>query len=223
MGTTTQAADTARLTIDVWADVLCPWCYLGEQRLDAAVEQSGHAGDIDLKARTFQLDPDAPAGVVATLDYLSRKYGVPAAQARSMEEGMARQAASEGLKYEVNRPASSTFDLLRLVKLGDRHGVSWQYLRGMQAEVFGGNFDAFGHATLISIGEGLGIPGQEIRDVLATGRYGEQVRADHATAVAMGARGVPFTVLGQRLGIPGAVSTSQYADAISQAWERLNG
>jgi predicted DsbA family dithiol-disulfide isomerase len=223
MGTTAPATTTARLTIDVWADVLCPWCYLGEQRLSTAIERSPHAGDIDLKVRAFQLDPGAPATVTPTLEYLSRKYGVPAAQARSMEEKMARQAAAEGLEYKVDRPVSSTLGMLRLVKLGDRHGVAWQYLRAMQAEVFGGNFGAFEDATLIRIGEGLGIPGDEIRDVLATGRHADEVRADHAAAVAMGARGVPFTVLGQRLGIPGAVSVSQYADAISQAWDQVHG
>jgi len=127
------------------------------------------------------------------------------------------------LKYEVDRPARNTFDLLRLVQLGAEYGVSWEYLRAMQAEVFGGNYAAFEHSTLVCIGEGLGIPAGQIRDVLATGRYGDAVRADHAAAVAMGARGVPFTVLGERLGIPGAVSISQYADAINQAWEQVHG
>jgi predicted DsbA family dithiol-disulfide isomerase len=70
--------------------VLCPWCYLGEQRLSAAIGQSPHTNDIDVKIHTFQLDPAATTEVTPTLAYLSGKYGVPAAQARAMEEGMAR-------------------------------------------------------------------------------------------------------------------------------------
>jgi predicted DsbA family dithiol-disulfide isomerase len=93
----------------------------------------------------------------------------------------------------------------------------------MQAEVFGGNDDAYESSTLVRIGVGLGIPAAEIRDVLATDRYAAAVRADHDAALRMGARGVPFTVLGERLGIPGAVSVSQYADAISEAWDRVDG
>ncbi|MET9241828.1 DsbA family oxidoreductase [Nonomuraea sp. NPDC003709] len=223
METTTAAAASTRLTIDVWADVLCPWCYLGEQRLSAAIAQSSHADDIELKVHTFQLDPAAPAEVFATLDYLSKKYGVSAAQARSMEEGMAGQAAAEGLRYEVDRPARNTFDLLRLVHLGAEYGLSWEYLRAMQTEVFSGNPDAFERDTLVRIGEEVGIPADEIWDVLATDRYADAVRADHDTAVALGARGVPFTVLGERLGIPGAVSVSEYASAIDQAWEQVHG
>jgi len=223
METTAGITPSTRLPIDVWADVLCPWCYIGERRLDEAVEQSAHAGEIELKIHTFQLDPTATKAVGPTLDYLSKKWGVPIAQARSMEEGMAKQAASEGLPYEVHRPMSSTFDMLRLVHLGAEHGVAWEYLRSMQAEVFSGNFDAFAHDTLIRIGTSLGIPAGEIRDVLATDRYTDAVHADHDAAVNLGARGVPFTVLGNRLGIPGAASLGQYQDAINQAWEQANG
>jgi len=223
METTAGIAPSTRLTIDVWADVLCPWCYVGERRLDEAIEQSAHAGEIELGVHTFQLDPTATEAVGPLLDHLSRKFGVPVAQARSMEEGMARQAASEGLPYEVHRPVSSTFDMLRLVHLGAEHGVSWEYLRSMQTEVFSGNFDAFADDTLIRIGTSLGIPGDEIRDVLATDRYADAVRADHKAAVSLGARGVPFTVLGNRVGIPGAASVGQYQAAINQVWEQVNG
>ncbi|MBP2326464.1 putative DsbA family dithiol-disulfide isomerase [Kibdelosporangium banguiense] len=218
------ATETAtRLTIDVWADVLCPWCYVGEQRLGTAVERSAHAGDIELKIHTFQLDPAAGTTVTPTLSFLTKKYGVSEAQGRAMEQGLAEQAAGEGLKYEVHRPMRNTLDMLRLVHLGAEYGVAWEYLRAMQAEVFAGNFDAFEHGTLIRLGEQLGIPGGEIRDVLASDRYADAVRADHAEAERLGARGVPFTVLGGRLGIPGAVSVDQYVAAIDQAWEQVNG
>lgn len=223
MESTAEVSVSTRLTIDVWADVLCPWCYVGEKRLSSAIEQSPHADAIELKIHTFQLDPTASMSVVPTLSFLSRKYGVSEAQARAMEQRLAGQAASEGLRYEVDRPMCNTFDLLRLVHLGAEYGVAWEYLRAMQSEVFGGNFEAFEHSTLIRLGEQFGIPGEEVRDVLATDRYADAVRADHAEAERLGAHGVPFTVVGQRLGIPGAVSTDQYVAAIDQAWVQVNG
>lgn len=222
MESTTTALTSTRLTIDVWADVLCPWCYLGEQRLTSAIEQSVHSGQIDLRIHTFQLDPSARSTVTPILDYLSAKFGVPPSQARAMEESMAQRAAAEGLRYEVDRPASNTLAMLRLVHLGTAHGVGFDYLRAMQAEVFGGNEHAFEHDTLIRLGEELGIPGADLREVLASDRYADAVRADHDAALSLGARGVPFTVLGQRLGVPGAVSTEQYGAAIEQAWELVN-
>jgi predicted DsbA family dithiol-disulfide isomerase len=220
----TKDFDTVqRLTIDVWADVLCPWCYVGEERLSQAIEQSPLADRIDLKVHTFELDASAPKTIMPTLAYLSKKYGVSAAQARSMEETMARKAREVGLKYEVDRPVSNTFDMLRLIHLGSAHGVAWDYLRAMQKEVFGGNRDAFEHDTLIRLGSSLGIPEDEIRDVLSSGRYAEDVRNDHHAGIAQGAAGVPFTVIGGRLAIRGAVNTEDFVSAIQQGWETVNG
>lgn len=219
----TAVTSATRLTIDVWADVVCPWCYLGEERLSAAIAASPHAGDVELRVHTFQLDPGMPSTATSTLEYLSAKYGVPPAQALAMEERVAGLALAEGLPYAVDRPVRNTLDLLRLVHLGTAHGVGWEFLRAMQAELFGGNAEAYAHDTLIRLGEGLGIPGDELRDVLATDRYADAVRADHEQALRLGARGVPFTVLGMRLGIPGAVSAGQYAAAIDQAWEQVQG
>ncbi|MFG2950862.1 DsbA family oxidoreductase [Streptomyces adustus] len=219
----TTTPTPTRLTVDVWADVLCPWCYLGEEGLSRAISASPHAEHIELRVHTFQLDPQAPAAVVPTLEYLAAKYGAAPAQARAMEQGMADKAAAQGLRYEVDRPASNTLDMLRLVHLGNEHGVAFDYLRAMQAEVFSGNADAFAPSTLVRLGEDLGIPADAVREVLATDRYADAVRADHDQAVRLGATGVPFTVLGERLGIPGAVSTAQYTAALDQAWEQIHG
>jgi predicted DsbA family dithiol-disulfide isomerase len=219
---TAEQAPTG-LSIDVWSDIVCPFCYLGERRLSQAIARSPHAGRIDLSIHTFQLDPALPASPIATLDYLSAKHGVPAAQARAMESGLARQARSEGLAYEVDRPAANTLDMLRLVQLGNAHGVGWEVMRDLQAEVFSANPDAYAPATLTRVAEKLGIPAEEIREVLDSDKYADVVRADHEQAVRLGVRGVPFTVLGERLGIPGAVEARQFLAAIDQAWEQING
>jgi predicted DsbA family dithiol-disulfide isomerase len=219
---TAEQAPT-RLSIDVWSDIVCPFCYLGEHRLSQAIARSPHADRIDLRIHTFQLDPTLPASPIATLDHLSAKHGVPAAQARTMEGGLARQAGSEGLPYEVDRPAANTFDMLRLVQLGNVHGVGWEVMRDLQAEVFSANPDAYAPATLTRVAEKLGIPAEEIHEVLDSDKYADAVRADHEQAVRLGARGVPFTVLGERLGIPGAVEADQFLAAIDQAWEQISG
>ncbi|HJP77020.1 MAG TPA: DsbA family oxidoreductase [Pseudonocardiaceae bacterium] len=219
---TAEQAPT-RLSIDVWSDIVCPFCYLGEHRLSQAIARSPHADRIDLRIHTFHLDPTLPASPIATLEVLSAKHGLPAAQARTMEDGLARQARAEGLPYEVDRPAANTFDMLRLVQLGSVHGVGWEVMRDLQAEVFSANPDAYTPATLTRVAENLGIPEKEIHEVLAGDKYADAVRADHEQAVRLGARGVPFTVLGERLGIPGAVEADQFLAAIDQAWEQIHG
>lgn len=212
-----------RLTIDVWADVVCPWCYIGAHRLRKAVEQSPHARHIELKIHTFQLDPAATAEVRPTAEYLAAKYDVPVEQARAMDQLAAAQATSDSLAYVLDRPFSSTFDMLRLVQLGNHYGVGWEYMSAMQAELFGGNPDAFDHATLIRLGEELDLPTDELHEVLATDRFADAVRHDYIRAVQLGARGVPFTVLGNRIAIPGATSVEQYVRAIDHVWALIHG
>lgn len=211
-----------RLEIEVWSDVLCPWCYIGDARLEAAIKDSPHADRIDVRIRTFQLDPDFPATPTPVVDYLSAKKGLPVEQAEQMEAQVAELARAEGLAYAPNHPVQNTLDLLRLVHLGNEHGVGWQYMTAMQAALFGGEDGAFAHDALVRLGTGLGIPESEIRDVIATDRYADAVRAEHEEAIALGARGVPFTVLGRRIGIPGAVPTEAYGQAIVQAWEQVD-
>lgn len=211
-----------RLQIEVWSDVLCPWCYIGDARLEAAIKESPQADRIDVRIRTFQLDPDFPAESTPVVDYLSAKKGLPVEQAEQMEAQVAELARAEGLAYAPNHPVQNTLDLLRLVHLGNEHGVGWRYMTAMQAALFSGEDGAFAPATLVRLGTELGIPDAEIRDVLATDRYADAVRAEHDEALALGARGVPFTVLGRRLGIPGAVPTEAYGQAIAQAWEQVD-
>ncbi|WP_427921551.1 DsbA family oxidoreductase [Streptomyces sp. cg40] len=212
-----------QLVIDVWADVLCPWCYVGEHRLSTAVARSPYADRIEVRMHTWQLDPNVPAQVTWIPEYRVKKFGVTPDQARAMEKDVAGQAAADGLPYVLDRPVRNTLDMLRLVHLGNEHGVGARYMAAMQAELFGGNPDAFGHDTLVRLGGRLGVPAAEIRDVLATDRYRDAVRADHAAAVALGARGVPFTVLGDRFAVPGAAGLRQYTDAVARAWKQING
>lgn len=218
----TANASATRLTVDVWADVLCPWCYIAEARLDAAIARAVHGGDVELRVRTFQLDPTPTTEPRSVLAYLSEKYGVAPARARSMEETVAQLAEAEGLPYEVDRAVSSTFDALRLVHLAAEHGAAWEFLRAVQRESFSGNPAAFDHDTLVAIGARVGVPEAAAREVLSSDRYAAEVRADHDRAIGLGATGVPFVVLGDRFGIPGAVSTEQYAAVIDQAWEQIH-
>lgn len=212
-----------KLIIDVWADVICPWCYIGEHRLEQAVNRLPFADHVELRMHTFVLDPDLSAEVRSTAEYLAEKYGIPVEPARAMDARAAQQAAADGLPYAVDRPVRNTTDMLRLVHLASEYGLGWQFMRAMQQELFGGNPDAFEHATLVRVGEALGIPGDAIRDVLASERYADAVLRDHETALQLGARGVPFTVLAGRVGIPGATTTEHFAQVIEHVWEQIHG
>ena len=215
---------TKRLTIDVWADVICPWCYLGEARLAAAIEQAAHGPDVDLRVHTFQLHPSAPTEPRPVLDDLAKKFEVTRERAEAMEDHMAQLVRAEGLPYVADRSVGNTLDALRLVHLAEEYGVGWELLRAIQLESFSNEPAAYEHDGLTQLAVGVGVPEAEAREVLASDRYAEAVRTDHERALDLGATGVPFVVLGGAgAGIPGAVTTEQYGRAIDRAWERLHG
>ena len=207
-----------QLVIDVWADVLCPWCYIGEHRLSKAIEASPHSDRIKLNVHTFQIDPHAPQKAISTLEFLSHKVGMPVEQVRPNEEMIARQARQDGLVYHVDRPMKNSFDMLRLVQLGNEFGLGWEYLQAMQSEVFGGNARAFEADVLLRTGMAVGLPKDRIAAVIAGDEFGDAVREDRRSALDLGVTGVPFTLLNRRFGIPGAVGPRQYSEAIEEAW-----
>lgn len=213
-----QDLEPLQLTVDVWSDVTCPWCYIGEKQLVTALESFEHREAVQLRMHTYELHPEASKTPIRILDYAESNYGMTPAQARASQEAIGLRAEAEGLEFVVDRLAANSFDLLRLVHLGNEHGEGWEYMHVMQTEAFNGNREAFEPATLTKLGEELGIPAEEIRDVLATDRYADQVHADQANMVAMGATGVPCVLVGDRLGLSGAAGVEKYGEALRRAW-----
>jgi predicted DsbA family dithiol-disulfide isomerase len=199
--------------IDVWADIVCPWCYVGEARLRAAAEQ----GDVpvELVVHAFELDStqNAPEGV---LDMLSRKYGVPVEQAQQMEDRVAGLARAQGLPYTTDRVTSNTFDAHRLIAAAAQAGRGLEVREAIQRGHFSGEVDISSHAELVEAAVGAGLDRDLAVKVLDGEDYAAAVLADEAQARELGATGVPFTVVGGRYAIPGAVETEQYAQVIAR-------
>jgi predicted DsbA family dithiol-disulfide isomerase len=222
-----ESADTADaapasctgVRVDVWTDLGCPWCYVGKHRLTAAVEAVRTDGvEAQVVLHSFELHPEWPAGTSEpVLQVASRVHGVPAAQARAMEEGMARQARSEGLAFTVDRPVANTFDVHRLLQLADRHGAGEAFFADVQGQYFAGRLDPTDHAALTAAAARHGIPEADARRVLASAEHAGAVRADQAQARALGITGVPFAVVGGRYAVAGAQSVEAYADVLTRA------
>jgi predicted DsbA family dithiol-disulfide isomerase len=210
----------SRLRIDVWGDVVCPWCYVGDARLERAITESGHAEQIDLVFHTFELDPSASHDVIANSEYVAKKYRMGLPQVEELETDLRKIAAVEGLLFEVNRSLSNTHDILRVIQYASTQGKGWRYMKAVQRNIFHGRPDAFSDDSVVATAEGLGLDGTEVRAVLRDkDRLAREVQHDRRDAIALGANGVPFTVLDDKIGIPGAASLASYASAVSSAWD----
>jgi predicted DsbA family dithiol-disulfide isomerase len=215
----------AKLSIDIWSDIACPWCYVGKRHLEQALDKFPHKADVDIVWRAFELDPSAPRVRDTSQSYVERlahKYGTPPAQAQVMIDRMVETAAKDGLEFRFDRiRPGNTFDAHRLLHLAHERGVQ-DALKERMLRAYMTEGEAIGEPeVLIGLARDAGLDEQEARDVLATDRYGAEVRHDEGLARELGISGVPFFVLSGKLGVSGAQPADVLLRALERAWSEL--
>lgn len=208
------------MQVEIWSDVICPWCYIGKRRFETALANFAHRESVNVTWRSFELDPKAPLQYPGTLEgMLSRKYGVSPQEAAAMNARVTAVAREAGLEYRLTyaRPGN-TFDAHRLLhfaaarQLGDR--ATERIMHGYFSEEL-----AIGdHAALARLAPEFGIDESEALALLESDAYSDAVRADEARAAGFGINGVPFFVFDEKTGISGAQPVEAFAEALQQAW-----
>lgn len=208
------------MRIEVWSDIVCPWCYIGKRRLERALADFEHADEVEVLWRSFQLDPTFPQGVSEPVyDSLAKKMNAPREQVRAMTEQVQQVAAQEGLRYDfAGGVMVNTFDAHRLTHLAREHGLGdAAHERLMNAQLVQGRVlnDV---DTLVELAGEIGLDTERARAVLEGDQYADQVRADIDDARRLGATGVPFFVLDRALGISGAQPLEVFSAALDKAY-----
>ena len=206
------------MRVEIWSDVVCPWCYIGKRRFEAAVRELPFP--VEVTWRSFQLDPHAtsvPAGQQTAR--LAAKYGVSLAEAEQMTARVTEAAAGEGLAFRLDLARSgNTFDAHRLLHLGLARGVQDALKERFDRAYFTEGEPVDDSAALTRLAVEVGLDEAEVVEVLATDRYREDVLRDVAEAQALGITGVPFFVVDRRYGVSGAQSPEVIRQALQQAW-----
>ncbi|HLT20587.1 MAG TPA: DsbA family oxidoreductase [Thermomicrobiales bacterium] len=216
----TANAAPDRMTVEIWADIVCPWCYIGKRRFEAALARFEHRDRVDVIWRSFELDPNAPARVEGSLDErLADKYGVSREEAAAMNAQVTAVAADEGLHYrlDIARPGN-TFDAHRLIHFARAKGLQEQAQERLMRGYFTEGLDLGDPEALIAALAEIGIDANEARAVLESDAYAADVRADEQRAAMFGIRGVPFAVIDEAFGVSGAQSSDVFLSALQQAW-----
>ncbi len=212
----------AQMKVEVWADIICPWCGLGAHRLNEALSRFAHADEVEVVRRSFQLDPGAPAGRSEPVrDMLRKKMGLPDAQIETMNRRIETMAKDEGLSPYIvleNRVGSTelTHELLAYATDQGQHAQAWDR---MFTAHFGEARPVFTVDDLASLAGEMGLDVADARAALLSHRYAERVAAEQAEAVRLGATGVPFFVIDRRYGVGGAQPADALLAALQQAWE----
>ncbi|MFC4912162.1 DsbA family oxidoreductase [Actinomadura gamaensis] len=211
------------MRVDIWTDIVCPWCYIGQARFDAALAGFEHRDQVEVVQHSYELAPDlSPAETGPVLEMLMDKYGMSREQAEQAEARVAGLAAAEGLPYTSNRANGNTFDAHRLLHLAAERGLGDDLRRALYRANFGGEASVFDADALTEIASSVGLDAAEARSVLAGDAYGDAVREDERTAAQIGVRGVPFFVLDGKYGVSGAQETGTLIEALNQVWNETH-
>jgi predicted DsbA family dithiol-disulfide isomerase len=210
------------MRVDIWSDVVCPWCYVGKARFEKALGNFAHRDEVEVVYRSFELDPGRPAGQGETvLEMLTKKYGMPPEQARQAEDRVAGLARAEGLGYSSERPVGNTFDLHRMLHLGKEKGVQHDLLAAIYKAYFDEARPIFDAPVITAVADEAGLDAEAVRQVLDdVDRYAGDVRGDEQEARQLGISGVPFFVFDMALGVSGAQAAETFTQALEQAWTR---
>lgn len=210
------------MQIEVWSDVVCPWCYIGKRRFERALEQFEGRDGVSIVHRSFQLDPTRPLSQTHNRrQMLMSKYRLSEEQVSAMDTQMEGLAAAEGLEYHLGpdgvtgntRQAHELVHLARAVGLGD--AMMERFYRAYFTE----GRSVFDVDALVALAQEAGLDEASCRRALAEGTYTAAVEAEGGQARQFGAGGVPFFVIDQRFGVSGAQSTDVFLDALRRAAE----
>jgi predicted DsbA family dithiol-disulfide isomerase len=208
------------MLVEIWSDVACPWCYVGKRRFERALSAFEHRDEVEVRWRSFELDPAAPLEVEGDrATRIAEKYGTTVEEAREMERRMVETAAAEGLDFhfEIAR-SGSTFDAHRLVHLAHEHGLQDAMKERLLRGYFSEGDRMSDHESLVRLAGEVGLDEDEVRAMLNGDRYGAEVRDDERTATQLGIRAVPTFVIDRALGASGAQPPSELLGLLEQGW-----
>lgn len=217
MNDTTTTDRPRPITVEIWADLGCPWCYVGKHRLQEAIAQRPDRDRFELRLRSFELNPGAPHTPETIESAFIRSHGGDAEVVLRAERRIQAIAHSEGLPFSLDRLNANTFDFHRVFHLAEEQGLGSAFFSLAQDRFFAGELNPFDVDALAATAAEVGLSADRAREVLAGDEYGDAVRSDVAEGRRLGVQGVPFTVFDRRLAASGAQSVAGYAQALDAA------
>ncbi len=212
------------MKVEIWSDVVCPWCYIGKRRFETALGRFDHRAEVEVEYRSFELNPNAEPQEQGSLEEaLARKYGVSREQARAMHARVEDAATGEGLHYRLDiAKRGNTFDAHRLIHLAATQGLQAPMKERLMAAYFMDGLPIGDRGTLVELAREVGVDPERARTTLESEEFVDDVRADEREAAELGITGVPYFVFNRRYGVSGAQPPELMLKALTVGWENAS-
>ncbi|WP_207514523.1 DsbA family oxidoreductase [Longitalea luteola] len=206
------------MKVEIWSDVMCPFCYIGKRRFESALQELPFRNEIEVEWKSFQLDPSLKHEPGKNINqYLAERKGISVPKAKELNEQVTNMAAAEGLQYDFDKAVvANSFDAHRFSQLAKKYGKGDAAEESLFKAYFTEGKNISDLDTLVDLGKSIGLDGAEVKQTLEGDAYANEVKKDIAEAEAIGVRGVPFFVVDRKY----AVSGAQAADTFKQVFER---
>ena len=210
------------MTIDIWSDVACPYCYIGKRHLEAALARFPQVGTVQINWHSFELDPQAPAKSPGDLyDILSRKYRMSRTQAQEMTQSVENMGRAAGINFAFERAVPvNTLAAHRLIHLAAEQNLQDVAKEHLLKAYFTEGKDLSDLDTLVSIGVAIGLDAALVESTLQSDAFIDAVRADEEMAHQLSVQGVPFFVFDRKYALRGAQPVDAFVQTLEAVWEK---
>lgn len=210
-----------KLTIQIWSDILCPFCYIGKRKIEEAISQFKHKKSIVIEWKSFQLDPNFITSSNKNMtDHLAKKYKKDANWAKSMLENMTENAKKSGLEFNFDKAImANSLNAHRLMHLTKKENLSSQLKEAFFKAHFTDGKDINDLVVLKTLALEVGLGSEEIDQVLNSDLYKEEVLNDQKEAEAIGINGVPFFIFDYKYAVSGAQTVETFLRTIEKTWD----
>ena len=209
------------MKVEIWSDVVCPFCYIGKRKFEKALEGFDAREKVEMVWRSFQLDPDmtyVPGQSVH--EYLGRRKGGTTADGKQMNDAMAAMAATEGLEYNFDKAIiNNTLKAHELLHVAKANGVQNPMKERLFAAYYTEGKNIGDIDILVQLGTEVGLDAATVRTALESDQYLNEVRQDQYEAQQVGVRGVPFFVFNDKYAVSGAQPTDVFQQVLNKVWD----
>jgi len=211
------------MKVEIWSDILCPWCYIGKREFENALAQFKHKDKVEVVWKSYELDPTARKDYDGNLyNLLASKYNITIERAKEMTASLVERARAVGLSYNMDiAKATNSFDAHRLIHMAMKYGVQDIVIERLSAAYLTEGKHIGHHETLIQVGVEAGLNAAEVITMLNSDDYTEAVKNDEYEAQNLRIKGVPFFLFNRKYSLSGAQSREVFQEALAKIWSEL--
>ncbi len=211
-----------KMKIEIWSDIVCPFCYIGKRHFESALKSFAHADEIEIEWKSYQLDPEMPKQTKKqnVYEYLAERKGISVENSKALHDNVENMAKVAGLNYHFDKAVvANSFDAHRLIQLAKTKGLGDAAEEALFYAYFCAGKDIADKESLLAIGKEIGLEENAVKDMLNSDQFSEQVDQDIYESQQVGLGGVPHFVIDDRFSISGAQPVSVFLNALEKAYQ----